>query len=487
MRALHPPLERMPLYGAASSRAIERQNTHLPLMERAGLAVAKLALALWPGSGPIWVACGPGNNGGDGLVAARWLAAHGLPVHVSLSADAGALPPDAAAAHARALAAGLPIHAEPPDTTPALIVDALLGLGLSRPPAGAVAASLHGVAKFAAQGARVLAVDLPSGLMADTGTALGEHTVRADHTLSLLTLKPGLFTGAGRAHAGQVWFDDLDVSPPGAHHPADAELLGDDALRPMPRDATAHKGSQGSVRVVGGAAGMEGAARLAARAALAAGAGRVYLDALSNAPGPADPAWPELMRAGAEPAVAQPGVVTLAGCGGGAAIATHLPGLLAQAARLVLDADALNAVAGSAALTSALQARTQPTVLTPHPLEAARLLGCTVPEIQADRLRAAQNLAERYGCSVVLKGSGSVIASPGHRLGVCPRGSAALASAGTGDVLAGWLAGLWAPEPEADLHALCGRAVSQHGAAGEALPLRASTLIERLSATLGAA
>jgi NAD(P)H-hydrate repair Nnr-like enzyme with NAD(P)H-hydrate dehydratase domain len=147
----------------------------------------------------------------------------------------------------------------------------------------------------------------------------------------------------------------------------------------------------------------------------------------------------------------------------------------------------LNAVAGSAALTSALQARTQPTVLTPHPLEAARLLGCTVPEIQADRLRAAQNLAERYGCSVVLKGSGSVIASPGRRLGVCPRGSAALASAGTGDVLAGWLAGLWAPEPEADLHALCGRAVSQHGAAGEALPLRASTLIERLSATLGAA
>ena len=155
--------------------------------------------------------------------------------------------------------------------------------------------------------------------------------------------------------------------------------------------------------------------------------------------------------------------------------------------RLVLDADALNAVAGSAALASALQARTLPTVLTPHPLEAARLLGCTVLEVQADRLRAAQQLAERFGCSVVLKGSGSVIASPGRTVSVCRRGSAALASAGTGDVLAGWLAGLWAPELQADLHALCGRAVSQHGAAGEALPLRASTLIERLSATLGAA
>ena len=487
MRAIHPPLECLPLYGAASSRAIEQHHAHLPLMERAGLAVAKLALALWPGAGSIWVACGPGNNGGDGLVAARWLAAHGLPVHVSLSADAGTLPPDAAAAHARALAAELAIHAEPPEAVPALIVDALMGLGLSRPPTGAVAASLHRVANFAAQGVRVLAVDLPSGLMADTGTALGEHTVRADHTLSLLTLKPGLFTGAGRAHAGQVWFDDLGVSTHGVDHPADAELLGDDALHPVPRDATAHKGSQGSVRVVGGAAGMEGAARLAARAALAAGAGRVYLDALSDAPGPADPAWLELMRAGAETAVAQPGVVTLAGCGGGGAIAAHLPDLLAQAARLVLDADALNAVAASAALSQALQARTLPTVLTPHPLEAARLLGCTVLEVQADRLRAAQQLAERFGCSVVLKGSGSVIASPGRTVSVCRRGSAALASAGTGDVLAGWLAGLWAPELQADLHALCGRAVSQHGAAGEALPLRASTLIERLSATLGAA
>lgn len=448
MQALLPTTAPLPLFDVAASRRIEaRALRHSPdLMERAGLAVAKLALALRRGDGPVWVVCGPGNNGGDGHVAARRLAEAGVAVHVG--------------------------HDAP--ERPAVVIDALLGLGLNRAPS---AEMLDAIAAMAASGAPILAVDLPSGLLADTGMPAGERAVRADHTLTLLTIKPGLFTGEGRAYAGRIWFDDLGIAPDEA---PTAELLG-----PMPapeRSATSHKGSHGQVLVVGGAPGLQGAARLAARAALACGAGRVYVDLPGLPPGePADIGRPELMRGSLD---GLPEAVGVVGCGGGQAIGALLPALLQRLPRLVVDADALNAIAADAALQALLGVR-QPgtTLLTPHPLEAARLLGRSTASLQADRLAAAQELAARLNSCVVLKGSGSVVAAPGRRPAICASGGPALATAGSGDVLAGWLGGLWAQQAGADAHAIACAGVDAHGRAGEVDGvLRAGDLIERLAA-----
>ncbi|MDR7268366.1 hydroxyethylthiazole kinase-like uncharacterized protein yjeF [Pelomonas saccharophila] len=448
MRALLPTTASLPLFNVAASRRIEaRALVHSPdLMERAGLAVAKLALALRQGQGPVWIACGPGNNGGDGLVAARRLAEAGVPVHVSHEAPA----------------------------CPSLVIDALLGLGLNRGPS---AEMLVTMAAMAACGAPILAVDLPSGLLADTGQAAGDHAVHADHTLTLLTLKPGLFTGEGRAHGGRIWFDDLGIAP---DEPPTADLLGPGA--PPHRSPTSHKGSHGQALVVGGAPGMQGAARLAARAALACGAGRVYVDLLGLDAGEvADAGRPELMRGRLADVPQAVGVI---GCGAGNAITPALPALLRTLPRLVLDADALNAVAADAALQALVSARPAGTTLmTPHPLEAARLLGRDTATLQADRLAAANALATRFNASIVLKGSGSVVASPGERPAICASGGPALATAGSGDVLAGWLGGLWAQQPTLSAHAVACAGVDAHGRAGEVDGvLRAGDLIDRLAA-----
>jgi hydroxyethylthiazole kinase-like uncharacterized protein yjeF len=448
MHALLPTTATLPLFDVAASRRIEaRALVHSPdLMERAGLAVAKLALALRRGDGPVWVACGPGNNGGDGHVAARRLAEVGVTVHVG--------------------------HDAP--QSPSLVIDALLGLGLNRAPSAAFQATM---VAMQACGAPILAVDLPSGLLADTGQAAGERAMRADHTLTLLTLKPGLFTGEGRAHAGSLWFDDLGIAPDDT---PTADLLGP-AAHPG-RRPTSHKGSHGQVLVVGGAPGMQGAARLAARAALACGAGRVYLDLLDGRPDEsADAGQPELMRG----TLAElPHAVGVIGCGAGPAMAHTLPSLLHHLPRLVVDADALNVIAANPPLQSLLRSRpAATTLLTPHPLEAARLLDCNTAQVQADRLRAARDLAERLGCTVVLKGSGSIIASPGDRPALCASGGPALATAGSGDVLAGWLGGLWAQQPDASAHRIACAGVDAHGRAGEVDgALRATDLIARLAA-----
>lgn len=448
MHALLPTTVPLPLFDTAASRRIEaRALVHSPdLMERAGMAAAKLALALLRGNGPIWVVCGPGNNGGDGHVAARRLTEAGFTTHVG--------------------------HDAP--ERPALVIDALLGLGLNRAPSTAILTTMTAMQSC---GAPILAVDLPSGLLADTGQPAGERAIRADHTLTLLTLKPGLFTGEGRAHAGRIWFDNLDITPDEA---PTADLLGR-ALQPL-RSPTSHKGSHGQVLVVGGAPGMQGAARLAARAALACGAGRVYLDLLgASSDEAADAGQPELMRG--TPAEL-PQAVGVIGCGAGPAISSVLATLLRNLPRLVIDADALNAIAADAQLQSLLLARpSQTTLLTPHPLEAARLLDSDTASLQANRLSAAHELAERYGCTVVLKGSGSVIASPGQRPAICASGGPALATAGSGDVLAGWLGGLWAQQPTASAHQIACAGVDAHGRAGELNgALRAGDLIERLAA-----
>jgi len=247
--------------------------------------------------------------------------------------------------------------------------------------------------------------------------------------------------------------------------------------------------------VVGGAPGMAGAALLAGRAALAAGAGRVYVDLLDPHAQALDAGRPELMlRAGWSHRVDRAtlaGSTVVCGCGGGEAVRTVLPALLGACARLLLDADALNAIAADPSLRALLVARRsrgQATVLTPHPLEAARLLGCSASDVQADRLGSAQRLADALGSVVVLKGSGSIIAAPGRVACINASGSASLATAGTGDVLAGWVAARWASQTSQDAVDGAWRAARggtwEHGVAAEtaALPvLRAADLVERLA------
>ncbi|WP_416757762.1 NAD(P)H-hydrate dehydratase [Roseateles sp. So40a] len=493
-----------PLHDAPSSRLVETSALarHPPhtLIERAGLAVARLACAVQPLGRCAAVFCGPGNNGGDGLIAARHLAARGWTVDVLRLGPAPN--PGSDAAHAlnalqsfadtrsadlrwHTQSATLPRHAD-------IVIDALLGLGTSRPPEGPMATAIQTIDALRDKGATVLAVDLPSGMDARTGQALGDDVVRADHTLTFLTLKTGLFTGEGRELAGRIWFDDLGV-------PVDDQgvgvLFGAKRVTrwqsEFARSATSHKGRHGDLVVLGGAPTMRGAAWLAASAALSAGAGRVYA-ALPEDDGQPWPARPELMHwdhaRWSAPADAWRDVVAVCGCGGGTAIAPALSTVLHGATRVVLDADALNLVAADESLQAALRRRVThgwPTILTPHPLEAARLLGlASAAEVQADRLEAASTLAKRFGATVVLKGSGSVVATTGRRVSINATGSSALATAGSGDVLAGWIAGLWAQSPGIAPHDLACTAVAWHGAAaeGHAGPLLAADLIGAMAA-----
>ena len=444
------------LHDVAASRALEAAALarHAPhaLMQRAGQAVARLALAVAPHARHVWVACGPGNNGGDGLVAATWLRRAGRSVSATLFGDAQRLPDDARHAWHEAVQAGLSIAPLSDEAPVDLAIDALLGLGAARPPQGAIAGA---IARLRALQADILAVDLPSGLAADTGQRLGGDAVVATHTLSLLTLKPGLFTAAGRDHAGQIWLDTLGVDVTGAE--ATARLTGADVLDGLaPRAHASHKGSFGDLLVLGGAPGMTGAAWLAGRAALAAGAGRVFVSLLDAQAPSSDPLRPELMLRRDvwrhDPArLARSTVVC--GCGGGSAVRDALPTVLSRSARLLLDADALNALAADEALRTLLDARAgrgQATVLTPHPLEAARLLGCDAAQVQADRLRAARELAARHRCVVLLKGSGSIIAGPAGAPTLNPTGNGLLAGGGSGDVLAGWIGAFWAQADTTD-------------------------------------
>ena len=472
-----------PLFNVAATRRIEQfAASTLPphtLMQRAGLAVARLAMAIAPHSQCIWVACGPGNNGGDGFEAALHLHQWGKRVVVTWTgAGQHGSPIDAETARSKAEAAGVTFCDEPPDGFD-FCIDALLGIGASLDPAHEGSARIADwLQMMRARAVPCLAVDIPSGLNADTGAmssidAMQSGAARARitssserFTLSLLTLKPGLFTFEGRDGAGQVWWDDLGVAVSAAEPPS-AWLLGADSTAQPQRLHAAHKGSFGDVAVLGGestpTSHMAGAALLAASAALHAGAGRVFVALLGGSAITVDPTQPELMFRSVE-ALDLVSQVVVCGCGGGQAIKTVLQQVLTNATRLVLDADALNAVAADTALQTLLTARAARgcvTVLTPHPLEAARLLQTTTAHIQCDRINAAEQLAERYQAVVVLKGSGSLIAAPGTISRINSSGNALLATAGTGDVLAGMLGAALA-NGLSPFDAACG-AVFAHG------------------------
>jgi hydroxyethylthiazole kinase-like uncharacterized protein yjeF len=455
------------LFDLAATRLLEHQAQQaLPphtLMTRAGLAVARLALAVAPHARHIWVAAGPGNNGGDGLEAAIHLQRWGKQPVVSWLGTPDQAPEDTKTSWLNAMGAGVPFVDTPPENFD-LCIDALLGIGSQlREPVGRMAGWIAHINKH---GAPVLAVDVPTGLQADTGSACTTR-VTANHTLSLLTLKPGLFTGQGRDLAGCVWLDDLQHGQ--ASTVAPSAWLGGQP-KTVVRAHASHKGSYGDVLVVGGAKGMTGAALLAGSAALHGGAGRVFVSLLDDGAMPLDPNQPELMFRHLE-TLALDKMSVVCGCGGGTAIADHLPLLLSSAAHLVLDADALNAIAQSGSLQALLCARGEQqltTVLTPHPLEAARLLACSASEIQANRLACAQQMARRFACTVVLKGSGTVIAQADQTPLINPTGNAKLATAGTGDVLAGLIGARLAGGLNG-FDAAC-QAVYQHGQMADRWP-----------------
>ncbi|MBC7945281.1 MAG: NAD(P)H-hydrate dehydratase [Burkholderiales bacterium] len=472
-----------PIYLTQEIREIEKHaiaaSPAMSLMELAGRAAAEHARVLL-GQGnqgsSVLVLAGPGNNGGDALVAARWLKAWWFDVSVVFFGNAAKMAGDAARAMQAFQVDGNEVLSEIPDRRFDLVIDGLFGIGLQREVCGAYADI---IARVNGMKAPVLALDIPSGLDADTGSVLGT-AIRADETISFLGLKPGLLTGDGPDYCGTVRLETLNVDTTEFCSPRGrliAPSLFSSALSARPINS--HKGLYGNVGVIGGAQGMLGAALLAGRAALKLGAGKVYLGVLADSFG-VDPVHPELMFHKARGAVELEALTCLVlgpGLGQSGEAYELLASALSRSLPLVLDADALNLISAHPPLQNALLARAQSavpeatgasTILTPHPGEAARLLGCSTSDVQRDRLRAARTIAERYSSHVVLKGVGSICVMPDGRWYINPTGNPGMASGGMGDVLSGMLGALLArADASADDALLC--AVFMHGAAADDL------------------
>ena len=440
------------------------------LMERAGTGAFRVLVRRWPGVNRITVVCGAGNNGGDGLVIARKAREAGREVRALAIGDPGRLGRDASSMLGAMRAAGVELEPFSAGALAGVVVDAIFGTGLSRSVTGEPAAAIEAMNR---SGAPVLAVDIPSGIDADTGCVLGA-AVRAAHTVTFIAPKRGLFTGAGPDHCGPVELDPLGVPPAlFARVPSGAERLDYDALAGHPRLGRrrrgAHKGDHGHVLVVGGDRGYAGAARLAAEAAARVGAGLVSVATREAHAAVVNALRPEIMSRGTEDesafdVLAARATVLAIGPGlgqgswGKRMFARALGG---PAKALVVDADALNhlAAAGSSA------PRRDDWVLTPHPGEAARLLAVSTADVQADRFAAAAAIRRRYGGVCVLKGAGTIVEAAMAPAGVCVNGNPGMGSGGTGDVLTGVIAGFMAQGAVAAEAAALG--VCVHGKAGD--------------------
>ncbi len=487
-----------PVYLTADVRRIEAlagAQTPLPsLMERAGLTAAELARDRLLGTGKsVLVLAGPGNNGGDGFVLARHLKAWWYRVALVFTGERARLSDDAAAAHDAWLAAGGIIGTELPDGDFDLVVDALFGIGLERDIAGSYIELIEYIDR---QPGAVLAIDIPSGLHADSGRVLG-RAVRADHTITFIALKPGLLTLEGPDHCGELHVRDLGLAVD-ALVPAPGHVIGPQVLPHVlkPRALNTHKGSFGSVGVIGGATGTTGAALLAGRAALKLGSGRVYVGFLGSDAPRLDLWQPELMLRAASEVLTMGGLTSLVlgpGLSQSSAASDAVKQALQMPVPVVVDADALNLLGAHAELQDLCTARDAPTILTPHPAEAARLLQTDTARVQADRVRTARECAARYHAHVVLKGVGTIIAQPDGQFAVNTSGNPGLATAGMGDALCGILAALLAQGAPVGLATAA--AVWLHGHAadrlrtqtGGPLGLTASEVIDAARAALNAA
>lgn len=417
----------------------------LELMERAGAAAFRALRERWPLARRLAVVCGVGNNAGDGFIVARLAREAGLTAEVLQLGDAGRLRGDARTAADAYRAAGGSCRPFAVDLLAEadLIVDAIFGTGLDRPVQAAWAEAIESI-----NAARrpVLAVDIPSGLSGGTGAVLGA-AVRAELTVTFVAHKCGLFTGAGPAQTGELRLADLDV-PPEVYRqssPAARLLDGSELANRLPgRRRDAHKGSFGHVLAVGGERGMGGAARLAAEAAARVGAGLVTVATRPEHLPVVLAGRPELMCAAVEhpadlePLLARATVVAVGpGLGQGGWGRSLFQRVLEFGGPLVLDADALN-------LLAVAPRRHDRWILTPHPGEAARLLGVSPRRIQDDRFVVVDQLSLQYGGVAVLKGAGSLIQGQGDSPWLCAAGNPGMASGGMGDVLTGVIAGLLA-------------------------------------------
>jgi len=498
-----------PLYDAEKMRAIDSwaiQNRGVPsleLMEHAGEGLAGMASAMAP-EGRIVVLAGKGNNGGDGLVAARLLAADGRDVDVLLaggptefSGDAATMLERLGEVRPREFGVAEDGGAIAEDAT--LVIDALLGTGASGAPRGAVAAAIEAILR---SGVAVLAADVPSGVDASSGETAGVAVVAAA-TATFHAAKPGLWIEPGRSCAGRVSVLDIGI-PDGAPVAADIGLIRDELLELIPRrGAHSTKFTSGRVLVAGGSLGLTGAPCLAALAAARAGAGYVTVCVPASLTLVFETRLLETMTIalpdenGEHSAAGVAALAAAAGARGGAlvlgpglgrsegAAAFARAALEAVSIPVVLDADGLNAFAGN---VESLGGRAA--ILTPHEGELARLLGIESSEVAASRLRCARLAASRSGCVVVLKGDDTLVAAPDGRVAVSPGATPALATAGTGDVLSGVLGALLAkalePFPAAcagvRVHALAGvHAAVRHGGEG----VIASDVIDSLAAVRG--
>ena len=433
-----------PIYLTEDIRRIERAAgvAEPELMARAGAAAAEVAMKLLAENAKdVLVLAGPGNNGGDARIVAQRLKEKFLRVEVASQAD------------------------QIPQKSWGLVVDGLFGIGLARDVAGGHA----GLVDYAnRQRCPVLALDIPSGVHSDSGRVLG-CAVRATHTVTFIALKPGLLTLDGPDHCGTIEVADLNL--PVAKLVAPCAWVADPAafkelLKPRPRNF--HKGMAGSLAILGGAAGMTGAALLAGRAALKMGSGRVYVGLLEESLS-LDFENPELMLRHPDDVFGQDldALVVGPGLGEGERAETLVGAALASDLPCVVDADALNLISESEDLRHACARRSAETLLTPHPAEAARLLALTTADVQADRVRAAKILASNLNAHVVLKGAGSIlVARDGHWF-VNTSGNPGMASAGMGDVLAGILGALLAQRYSGESSLVLG--VHLHGAAADDL------------------
>ena len=472
------------LYRARDVRELDRLAIEvgdipgIELMERAGLESCRVLRERWPAARRVTVVAGPGNNGGDGFVVARLAAGDGLSVSVSLIGDAARLAGDARTAYRRMLDTGLepvPSGGIAGDTVASagtdadVIVDALFGTGLTREVSGPAAEAIRAMN---ASSAPVLALDVPSGVHADTGRALG-GAVRAAVTPTFIGLKQGLFTREGRECAGEIVYRDLGV--PGhvlarveasARRVAFEERVG--TIGPRSRDA--HKGRFGHVLVVGGDHGFAGAARLAGEAAGRAGAGLVSVATRPGHVAPLVASRPEMMVHGVEspdvlgPLLDRASVVAIGpGLGRGKWGTALLERVVATNRALVIDADAINLLALGTISWPCATARS--VVYTPHPGEAGRVLGEPAAALESDRFSAARALAAAHAGTWLLKGAGTIVTEPGTIPHVCEGGNPGMASGGMGDILTGIVAALLAQGCSAFDAAVTGACV--HAAAGD--------------------
>ncbi|WP_455206548.1 NAD(P)H-hydrate dehydratase [Kaarinaea lacus] len=463
------------LYRAEQVRALDRtaiETFNIPgiqLMEHAGAATFRALRQRWPRAQHIGVFCGAGNNGGDGFVIARLAHEHGLTATVYLLADAERLKGDAKHAYEKLQSAAVPVrHFDGLIGAPCdVIVDALLGTGLSGAVKEQWKSAIDAMNYAKSGGCPIVAVDIPSGLHADTGCVLGT-AVHADLTVTFIGLKQGLFTGQGPDYCGELLFDYLGVDEQ-IYNQVDASaqrITHEDVSNLLPpRKRCAHKGSHGHVLVIGGNSGMLGAVRMAAEAALRAGAGLVSVATRPEHVAGIVSGRPEIMCHGVnnkdqlKPLLKQASCIAIGpGLGQDHWAQELLSAVLETATPLVLDADALNLLALEPLVRSNW-------VLTPHPGEAGRLLQMSVAQIQQDRFAAVSNLQSRYGGIVILKGCGTLVCDQDRGIALCDAGNPGMAVAGMGDVLTGVLAGCIAQSNQLNTSARA--AVYLHAAAAD--------------------